>query len=160
MERGVEFGAMLFQIEVSARELAQGERFRGLFAPGFEMGARDVWVVKAAVGADGDGQRGFFGVDVVAVEMRIGAQGGQDGVADGGIVGKIGFAEELLIGGFGRRHVVAAELRGARSGDNQKARERQFAAAEFAREFEGDDGAEAVSEEGERLFEVGLDGGG
>ena len=108
----------------------------------------------------GMGSGAFFGVDVVAVEMGIGAQGGQDGVADSGVVGKGGFAEELLIGGFGRRHVVAAELRGARGRDNQQARERQFAAAEFAREFEGDDGAEAVSEEGERLFEVGLDGGG
>ena len=65
-----------------------------------------------------------------------------------------------LIGGFGRRHVVAAKLRGARGGDYQKTRERLFAAAEFAREFEGDDGAEAVTEEGERLIEVGLDGGG
>lgn len=109
------------------------------------MSLGNVLVVKTAIGADGNRERLVFGVNVVPVEMGVGAKRGEYGVADGGQIGETGIAQELFVGGFGGRDMVAAELRRAGGRDDEQARQRQRAAAQFAGEFEGDDAAEAVS---------------
>ena len=64
--------------EVPARENAHREGSRGLRRPAFQVLARDVRVVLAAIGANGAVEGRPFGVHVMAVQARVGREGRKD----------------------------------------------------------------------------------
>ena len=94
------------------------------------MLAAHVGVVRAAVGADGDGQRRIFRVDVIAIQRGVGFERGQDGAHQRRVAEHFRrdalqaaqFFEEGFARRRGRRHVMAAKLRRARAGGDQHAR--------------------------------------
>ena len=111
----------------------------------------------------GQGSGASSRIHVIAVKGGIGAQGGEQDAGGEGRVQRDAlqsaqFAQEFVVGGGRGRRIVPAILRRARGRSNEDARQGTAAAAQFARQFEGNGRAHAVAEESERAVEVRVDG--